>query len=84
MTANQLKDYFNETFGRTIPWPLHYHVDAETYGNCCQAVFNNKINKGVSVRHTIDGKEITICPTYLGPNQGLMFKDVELLIKESV
>lgn len=78
MTANELRNHFNRTFGlRERLWPTTFEVDAETYGNCCQAVFDAELERQFpSVLQMEFRLEIA-----LGPNNGLMFKNVELLIK---
>lgn len=72
MTANALRAQFNATFGLSGEWPRAYRVDAETYANCCQAVFDNvneDFNKTVQL-----GIE----------HNGLMFKGVELIYDPAV
>lgn len=70
MTANELAKKFGDEYGFN-PWPSTFEVDAETYASCCQAVFNNILeSKGgpwISLR--------------LGLSGGIMFKNVELLLK---
>lgn len=39
MTANELRNKFNNEFGLS-EWPKTYEVDAETYGNVCQCIFD--------------------------------------------
>jgi hypothetical protein len=39
MTSNELRNYFNNTFGLKEKWPATYEVNAETYVNVCQAIF---------------------------------------------
>lgn len=70
MTANELKKYFNNTYNTLDKeWPKTFEVDAETYANCCQAVFDH-INETLNER------------VFLGvENNGLMFKNVELIYK---
>lgn len=68
MTANQLRDKFaNEfAFGQ---WPGQYHVDADTYANVCQEIFNQREIKFGVVRIA------------LGINRGVMFRNVELILE---
>jgi hypothetical protein len=41
MTANELKEHLNRVFGIEKEWPRTYEVDAVTYANCVQEVFDN-------------------------------------------
>jgi hypothetical protein len=68
MTAIELRLFFNRYFGLN-QWPKTYKVDAETYGYCCQLVFD-KMNQGYNKR-TIK----------VGESGGLMFKGVELILE---
>jgi hypothetical protein len=77
VTAQQLVEHFNSTFGINA-WPLTYHVDAETYANACQYVFN----------HIVETQTIGFYGYYahislsIGvTNNGLMFKGVELILE---
>lgn len=77
MTANELINYFSSTYGLNKEWPDTCEVDAITYANCCQAVFEaavfNNINCSWGGFYIIS----------LGHNRGLMFKGVELILKIS-
>ena len=70
MKTEELKSKFNNEFGLG-EWPKTYEVDHETYAFCCQAVFN----------WIVEHKYYPII-IELGPNNGLMFKNVELLLKK--
>jgi len=72
MTAEQLIELFNNSFvlGK---WPDRYEVDANTYANACQFVFTRR-----GGNREVDGK-VRIS---LGPNNGLMFKNVELIFEK--
>lgn len=74
MTAKELRVMFNEMYGIDKKWPATFEVSAETYANCCQFVFNY-ISEEMewSGHHT---EQI-----HLGRNNGLMFKNVELIYK---
>ena len=68
MTADELATYFNDTFDLG-EWPRTFVVDAETYANCCQKVFDY-------VNETLGAQ------VYLGvENNGLIFKNIELILK---
>ena len=68
MTAQELRHYFNEMYGMHTPWPETHEVDAETYANCCQYVFDDMYDEN-----------FIHVPIALGKNQGLIFKNVELI-----
>lgn len=73
MTTIELRNKFNDEF-RLGEWPRTYKVDAETYGNVAQSIFNYACGD-----HKFEGN-IGIY-IVLGPNRGLMFKDVELILE---
>ena len=75
MTAEELIEKFNSSFGMR-EWPKAFLVDMETYGNCCQFVFN-RLNEAT------DYLGQSFYYLALGPNKGLMFKNVELIIKKA-
>jgi len=72
MTTTELRKKFNSQFGIGVDWPKTYEVDAETYGNVCQSIFNNLREK----------YEYNVIEISLGEHGGIMFKNVELIIKE--
>lgn len=80
MTADELRKYFIETYGISIAWPKTFEVDHETYANCCQEIFNNFDFKDWSNMTGI--KDVMFYTIALGPNRGLMFKNVELILKK--
>lgn len=73
MTAPELINHLNRVFGIN-PWPKQYEVDAATYGHCCQAVFNE-------YKMPLRLNERLIISLSVGENGGLMFKNVELILK---
>jgi hypothetical protein len=77
MTSNELRELFSDKFG-TDPWPKTYEVDAETYGNACQTIFNHRI-ESLTIKRIGNEYWINVA---LGPNNGIMFKDVELILKD--
>lgn len=79
MTAPQLIAFLNTEYGMSQNWPTDLKVDAETYANCCQYIFNYLVGRDVSVRI---GSIIFLHNFNVGPNNGLMFKNVELILKE--
>lgn len=74
MTAEELIETFNETFGLG-QWPKSYIVDAETYANCCQYIFNKLAEE--SLFSSISLYNVIL---FLGPHKGLVFKNVELIL----
>ncbi len=82
-SANDLKIYLNTEFGITKEWPKQFHVNSGTYADCCQAIFNHIINKSQNIIGAAfkDNKlEYYVIELSLGPNNGLMFKNVELIL----
>ena len=79
MKAEELLGIFNTKFGIEQKWPKSYEVDAETYGNVCQFVFEHTHNKTSSPDENITWAEVA-----LGPNDGIMFKDVELKLAQPI
>jgi len=79
MTANELYRKFADEFGFN-KWPKTYEVDAETYGYVCQSVFHwaSMHQDRVIWSSEEEGELIAIS---LGPNNGIMFKNVELILK---
>ncbi len=72
MTTKELSDKFNDDYGHNSPWPKEYKIDLETYKNILLLVFNARLPFQVNGRVTI----------LIGFNDGLMFKNVELLLEE--
>lgn len=69
MTSNELRIQLNNTYGLG-EWPKSIIVDHETYANVCQDIFDNVVDKK-------SGPWISIT---LGLNNGIMFKNVELIL----
>ncbi len=72
MTAIELRQKLNHEYGILKPWPDHLDVDADTYANACQAVFDSVDNS--------DGEFVKEEKVALGTNNGIMFKNVELIL----
>ena len=77
MTTQELRKTFNDTFGLT-DWPEKYEVDHETYANVCQELFSWKAER-VFANNIEEG--IKWIEVSLGPNNGVIFKNVELILK---
>ena len=83
--VEELREYFNNAYGLEKEWPKTFEVSAELYGRCCQAVFDKEGDKELYWDVVLDGESkpwIIMKSISLGPNRGLMFKNVELLIKK--
>jgi len=72
VTADELRSQFNNEFGLGN-WPKQYEVDAITYANCCQEIFDLK-----PPHILLDDYKVT--EVMLGYNNGLLFKGVELIL----
>lgn len=77
MTANELIVKLQNEYGITKKWPDKYEVDAETYSNCCNFIFQYQMS--MILVNTAFGR--SIINIAIGPNQGLMFKNIELILK---
>jgi hypothetical protein len=79
MTVEQLRTYINETYGMgdKTPYPKIFNVDADTYGNVCHAIFQNKMKSSQCNSHFCG---CTIIEIHLGINGGVMFKNIELIV----
>jgi len=80
MKSNELYKHFQDTFGQKV-WPETYEVDAETYGYCCQAVFDWAIKNRETLLFKRGMGDLSITQISLGPNNGLFFKNVELILR---
>jgi len=72
MTSYELRRYLENI----EEMPTTFEVDAETYANVCQEIFNNK--KSYEKEYYSDGWFARIA---FGNNNGIMFKNVELIYK---
>jgi hypothetical protein len=68
-TTEELRRKFNNEF-RLSKWPATYEVDSETYANVCQTIFEWAGDLG-------------LVKIAIGPNNGIMFKNVELILKKN-
>lgn len=72
MTVEELRNHFNDQYGVGRPFPETYIVDAETYANVCQFTF---------IAKSIEFNGEHLVKVHLGKNNGIMFKGVELILK---
>lgn len=77
MKSQELAKLFGDRFGFT-DWPKTYEVDADTYANCCQTVFSWALER----QFPDTSEALFMLKIAVGPNNGLMFKNVELILKE--
>lgn len=71
--------YFNNTYGIKDEWPPTFEVSAELYGRCCQYVFYRSLPDII----TIGEFQTSVIHVHIGAvRYGLMFKNVELVIKD--
>ena len=77
MTATELIRHLNEAYGISKPFPDHLEVDAETYANVCQHVFDSHHYAAVD---KTGKKSIEI---QIGNNNGILVKGVELILRSS-
>jgi len=81
MTTEELRKKFNDEFGPKDGWPLAYEVNAETYGNVCQSVFTWAAADNIDKIFRRGYGDLGIVEIAIGPNNGIMFKNVELILK---
>lgn len=70
MTANEFIQKLNDIhpLGK---WPETLKVSPDTYANCCQFAFNSS---------TQDDRYAMSIRIFIGPNKGLLFKNIELIL----
>lgn len=79
MNAEELRHKLEDEFGLNS-WPQQYKVDAETYAKVCQSIFSNSsIKSEGDIYDHIRG--IVKVKIALGPHDGIMFKNIELILK---
>ena len=92
MTAKELRNNiinFLGDKGLSVPFPTKMEVDADTYGHVCQAVFDN-VNSAIRmywdkkelIGEELKEQEIITISVSIGPNNGIMFKGIELILKD--
>lgn len=89
MTTDELHRFFNDKFGTYKSWPSKYEVDHETYANVCQTVFDHLFEQEKEVWETMENEEQqleraldgTTLPVAVGSSKGILFKNVELILK---
>lgn len=79
MTAQELMKFINEianTKGIDSKPPDHLDIDPITYANVCQFIFDNHRE---AIRYEGGLIEISVL---IGINNGIIFKGIELILKE--
>ena len=89
MTAEELRQLINDhgnRYGLEKPFPSPFYVNAETYGNVCDYIFKSMIEDRKLFTEW-DVNELGKKPRsefavvlVLGPNCGILFKGIELII----
>ena len=75
--VDELIQYFNNAYGPGKEWPKQFEVSPLLYANVCQATFNYLVEKEAVISH----EGINLISIAIGPNNGIMFKNVELIMK---
>ena len=78
--AEELIQYFNNAYGLDKEWPKQFEVSAATYGKVCQMLIN-KAKEDRDLYFNWYGFEDKVSIA-IGLNNGVIFKNVELLIKK--
>lgn len=77
MTAEQLRNHFNREF-ENKEWPTTYEVSPFTYADVCDYIFKN-----IDSMMANDGNVFFI-ELAIGPNNGIIFKNVELILQKAM
>jgi len=77
MTTIELRNYLKDNFRLDEPFPETFEVDAETYANVCQFLFNLKAEE--MEEHGIEPIKY-MAKVWLGKHNGVLFKGVELIL----
>ena len=78
MTSAELRIKFSDEFG-VGKWPKTYKVDKETYGIIC----NDMLKYFMTIGALFTGESYLISIS-VGNNGGIMFKNVELIMDETL
>ena len=76
MTADELAKLIRGGLDRLD----HVEVDAETYSNVCQRVFDMCGNVGLNTINSAAAKNLNVL---IGRNNGIIFNGVEIILKET-
>lgn len=78
MTVEELSSRLNNLFDKE--WPKTCEVDADTYANCCQAAFEKAEEDNLNIILRSGRGDLATRQVWVGPNNGLLFKGVELIL----
>lgn len=79
--VEELVNYLNMAYGLEAQWPETFEVSPELYGRVCDALLKYLIEKNVYTLVVGKGYRVELA---VGRKGGVMFKNVELLIKKEV
>ncbi len=84
MKADEFRHQLNTEYGTDKPFPKTLEVDIETYVACFQDIIEHKYKQGDFFRlgNSADGLYNSYHIACGTKHQGLMFKGVELILKE--
>jgi len=77
MNTNDLRKILNTLYEVNKEYPETYPVSPETYGNVCQDLFDHVSKIEGHISDHVNG--IVRIKIALGPNNGILFKNVELI-----
>ena len=77
-TVEELRNYFNTAYGIEANWPDKFEVSPLLYARVCQATFDYLISKEAVMNIKENVRVVSIA---IGPNGGIWFKNVELVMK---
>ncbi len=80
MTVQELRQSLHDQYGMNTKWPDKLFVDADTYANVCQAIFINAVEDPDRCILKAGGYYF-IDNISLGPHKGIMYKEVELILR---
>lgn len=81
-TVEELRKYFNDNYGIEKEWPKQFEVSAELYGRVCQAVLNKAQMNNVEKIFRKGFGDLGIVEVVIGEHNGILYKGVELILKE--
>lgn len=76
--VEELLNYFHLAYGIEANWPDKFEVSPLLYARVCEATFKYLLDKE-AVMHLKDN--VRVVSIALGPNGGIWFKNVELVMK---
>lgn len=83
LTADELAQKMNNEFtkdGINQPWPHSYEVDRDTYLNVLIRCLENPLRTDYYIDSSLQSVKLVVIP--LGGNNGILFKNVELIMRK--